>query len=78
MDKEFMQRLGEKVHTLRRRKDVSQAEIAKAIGASPTTISNIEKGKVGAITLDHLMGLTRELGISPNELLGWGEGIKHE
>lgn len=76
MDKEFMQALGERVHTLRRRKGESQQEIAFAVGASPTTISNIEKGKVGTITLDHLLGLARELGVSPNELLGWHEERK--
>jgi len=73
MEKGVMVALGEMVHTLRRRKGWSQHQLAAAIDASPTTVSNIEKGKVSTIHLGHLLGLAVALNTSPNALLGWVE-----
>jgi transcriptional regulator with XRE-family HTH domain len=65
-----MQRLGEQVHLLRRRQRLSQKALADAVGASPTTISNLEQGKLGTIHIDHLVALAQQLGVSIDSLLG--------
>jgi transcriptional regulator with XRE-family HTH domain len=65
-----MQRLGEQVHLLRRRQRLSQKALADAVGASPTTISNLEQGKLGTIHIDHLVALAQQLGVSIDYLLG--------
>ena len=65
-----MQRLGEQVHLLRRRQRLSQKALADAVGASPTTISNLEQGKLGTIHIDHLVALAQQLGVSTDYLLG--------
>jgi transcriptional regulator with XRE-family HTH domain len=66
----YMQTLGERVHVLRRRLRLSQAELARQAGMSPTTLSNIEQAKMPTITVEHLMALAEVLGTSPNRLLG--------
>ncbi len=73
MSKAVMKALGLRVGMLRRSKDLSQKQLADAISASPTTVSNIEQGKLTGLHLDHLLGLVTVLEISPNELLGWTE-----
>ena len=65
-----MQRLGEQVHLLRRRQRLSQKALADAVGASPTTISNLEQGKLGTIHIDHLVALAQQLGVTTDSLLG--------
>jgi transcriptional regulator with XRE-family HTH domain len=71
MSREIMRELGLRVGMLRRRKHLSQQELAARVAASPTTISNIEQGKMTGLHLDHLVGLAQVLETSPNELLGW-------
>lgn len=78
MSKDVMRQLGEKVGLLRRRKRLSQKMLAAAIQSSPTTVSNIEQGKLSGLHLDHLLGLARALEVSPNDLLGWPEERKPE
>jgi transcriptional regulator with XRE-family HTH domain len=76
-----MQILAERVHVLRRRQRLSQAELAKSAGMSPTTLSNIEQAKAPTITVEHLMALAEVLQTSPNGLLGitpWQEGGRNE
>jgi DNA-binding Xre family transcriptional regulator len=73
MSKEIMEELGLRVGMLRRRKKLSQKALAEAIASSPTTVSNIEQGKLTGLHLDHLIGLAQVLETSPNELLGWKE-----
>jgi transcriptional regulator with XRE-family HTH domain len=65
-----MERLGEQVHLLRRRQRLSQKALADAVGASPTTISNLEQGKLGTIHIDHLVALAQQLGVTTDYLLG--------
>jgi len=65
-----MQRLGEQVHLLRRRQRLSQKALADAVSASPTTISNLEQGKLGTIHIDHLVALAQQLGVTTDYLLG--------
>ena len=78
MSREIMRELGLRVGLLRRRKHLSQQELAARVAASPTTISNIEQGKMTGLHLDHLVGLALVLETSPNDLLGWqGTDILH-
>jgi transcriptional regulator with XRE-family HTH domain len=78
MSREIMRELGLRVGLLRRRKHLSQQELAARVAASPTTISNIEQGKMTGLHLDHLVGLAQVLETSPNDLLGWqGTDILH-
>ena len=70
MDDTTMRQLGERVHMLRRRLRLSQKELADAIGASPTTVSNLEQGKLSTLHLSHLIGLARVLHMSTDRLLG--------
>ncbi|HEY5871254.1 MAG TPA: helix-turn-helix transcriptional regulator [Candidatus Tectomicrobia bacterium] len=65
-----MQELGERVHVLRRRQRLSQKALADVVGASPTTISNLEQGKLGTIHIDHLVALAHHLNVSTDYLLG--------
>jgi transcriptional regulator with XRE-family HTH domain len=73
MSYEVMKELGKKVYVARHLRRMSQYELGEKITASPTTISNIENGKLRSLHLDHLLGLVRVLKVSPNELLGWEE-----
>src|SRR5689334_18050716 len=66
----YMRVLGERVHLLRRRLRLSQLELAKRAGMSPTTLSNIEQAKMPTITVEHLVALGRVLNASPDCLLG--------
>jgi transcriptional regulator with XRE-family HTH domain len=73
-----MQRLGEQVHLLRRRQRLSQKALADAVGASPTTISNLEQGKLGTLHIDHLVALAQQLGVTTDYLLGIEEPARAE
>jgi transcriptional regulator with XRE-family HTH domain len=78
MSNAMMRELGLRVGMLRRRKHLSQERLASLVAASPTTISNIEQGKLNGLHLDHLVGLALALETSPNDLLGWqGTDILH-
>jgi transcriptional regulator with XRE-family HTH domain len=52
---------------------MTQHELAKAVGCSPSTISGIENKKIGDVTLEHLVALARVLGTSTDDLLGLTE-----
>jgi transcriptional regulator with XRE-family HTH domain len=65
-----MEHLADRVYILRHTKRMSQHELARAVGCSPTTISNLELKKVGDISIDHLVALARVLGASTDDLLG--------
>ncbi|MCL2847046.1 MAG: helix-turn-helix domain-containing protein [Firmicutes bacterium] len=61
--------LGKRVYELRRERELSQQEVADAIGVSQTTIGRIENGKidVGSSTL---LELAKFFNISSDYLLG--------
>jgi len=65
----LMQGLGERVHQMRRRLHMSQKALADQIGASPTTISNLEQGKLSTIHTAHLVALARALACTTDYLL---------
>ena len=59
--------IGSRVRYYRKKKGISQRELADALAISPSVISNLEKGKsmVGVYTL---LAIIRTLGISIEEL----------
>ncbi len=59
--------IGSRVRYYRKKKGISQCELADALAVSPSVISNLEKGKsmVGVYTL---LAIIRTLGISIEEL----------
>lgn len=58
-----------RLHALRERRGLSQAELARRSGVSQATISRIEAGKTRGVDLDTLDRLARALGVSPRSLL---------
>ena len=58
-----------RLHALRQRRRLSQAELARRSGVSQATISRIEAGKTRGVDLATLDRLARALGVSPRSLL---------
>jgi transcriptional regulator with XRE-family HTH domain len=61
--------IGERIKRFRQARNMSQAELAKAIGASADTIRYYEHGDVGNLRLERLMDIAYELNVLPEELL---------
>ncbi len=61
-------KLGENLRRLRLKKNLSQGDIATALGVDRAYISNIESGRMNP-TLSTLEKLSGALGISSSELL---------
>ena len=54
----------------RKQKRLSQAELAKALNYSDTTISNYENGR-NEPSFDDLINLSHKLSVTPNDLIGF-------
>lgn len=59
---------------IRERRGLSQKSLAHRTGLSAHSISDYEQG-VSAPRLDALVKLCVELGVAPDELLGWPTGL---
>lgn len=66
--KDDAKKLGENLKKIRTKKNITQIEIAKTLGANRSFISNIENGKTNP-TLSTITSLAKALGVSTNELL---------
>lgn len=64
--------LGEKVHVLRRRKKLTQQELGKKAGLSGNTIARLETGRIMDLKFQAVIALAHHLGVTPNELAGYG------
>jgi len=73
-----METLAERVHLLRRRERRSQKDLACLIGSSPTTISNLEQGKLTGISFEHLIALAAHFEVSLDYLVGFEPKPKKE
>jgi transcriptional regulator with XRE-family HTH domain len=62
-------RVSERLRTLRTERGLTLAEVARAAGMDPSTLSRLESG-ARRLTLDHLPVLARALGVPVDELLG--------
>jgi transcriptional regulator with XRE-family HTH domain len=58
---------GEKLRTLRERRFLSHRDLAKSAGVSPTTVLNLESGRVEAQRRT-VRKLAEALGVAPAEL----------
>jgi transcriptional regulator with XRE-family HTH domain len=58
------------LHRERRRRKWSQKKLAQRVDMSPSTLSNLETGKLRTITIVHLLALARTFGRSIDSLLG--------
>lgn len=65
----MIENFGKNVARLRRERDMTQVDLAKAIGINKQTISNIEKGK-GYPTFNNLEKISQVLKTSPIQLFG--------
>lgn len=61
-------KLGQNMKRIRTKKNMSQGDIARALGVDRGYISNIESGKKN-LTLATIQKLANALGVSPDELL---------
>jgi transcriptional regulator with XRE-family HTH domain len=68
-ERAFFERLGAHVAELRKQQDITQVEMAKALGVSQQTINSYEVGR-RRIPVSALATLARTLGVSLEELLG--------
>jgi transcriptional regulator with XRE-family HTH domain len=62
--------VGERLENIRRMRMLTQVELARAAGVSPTTVSAIETGKIGRPHFGTLNKLARALRVAPEELQG--------
>src|SRR5215472_12340443 len=62
-------RVGMALRAYRLRRELSQSDLARLAGVSPSAISQVERGERG-LSLDTLMALARRLNITLDELLG--------
>jgi XRE family transcriptional regulator, regulator of sulfur utilization len=65
---EEVRRIGEVIHTRRRRLELSQEALAVRIGISRTHVGRIEKGKMN-VTVFNLIAIAQALGTTAGELL---------
>ncbi len=68
-----LQRLGERLLLARRRRGLSQGELAQVAQVDLSLISRIERGVKPSLSVEVLGRLATALDTSPNDLLGWGE-----
>src|SRR3569833_4154347 len=68
-ERAFFERLGTRIAELRKQQDITQVEMAKALGVSQQTINSYEVGR-RRIPVSALSTLARTLGVSYKKLLG--------
>lgn len=64
--------LGQRIRQIRRQHDLTQAELADAIGVSTSFIGHIERG-TRVLSMETFVQLCVALATDPNTLLGAGE-----
>ena len=65
--------LGERVIVLRRRRKLTQGELAQAVGVAKNTISRLEQGRIADVQGNVIAHLAQTLGVSTDYLLGLAE-----
>ena len=70
IDREELCRVGYRIKLVRLRKNMTQTELADAIGISKAHISNIENGKT-IVTMENLFLIKKALGCDFMELLSY-------
>jgi len=67
------QELGKRIAAIRKRRGITQAQLARLIGIGQTLISSYEVGRI-TLSAEMLFRLAKALNVSPNEILGVGNG----
>ena len=62
------------LHTARENHNVTQQDIADAVGFTPNHISVIERG-LGKASIATLLGYCKRLDMTPNEILGFDDDV---
>ena len=57
------------MHKLRRKKKLTQKQLAELIGVTQSYISKIEQGNVKSLTIGKLLKLAKVLDVEPEKLL---------
>jgi DNA-binding XRE family transcriptional regulator len=65
----FATRVGAALRAARQQRQLSQTDLARIAGVSPSAVSQVERGRRG-LSLETLMRLSRELHLTLDELLG--------
>jgi len=73
-DQDLKRQIGEGIRSLRRRRGINQADLAKAVGRVRPALSNIERGKA-APTVSLLVRLAGEL---EARIIISGDGVRVE
>lgn len=71
---EMKQRFGARVRGLRRRANLTQSQLAEAIGKSLDTVSNIERG-VCSTGIETMGAIAAIVGVELAELFEWNEPV---
>lgn len=61
--------IGERLRAARRKRGITQEELASILGTNQSQVSNVERGDRG-LTIQQLVKICRALRISPVEILG--------
>ena len=67
----FKNKLVKLIVETRKKSNLSQAELAKILGTTQSVVSRIESGNSKNVTIDYLLKVISDLGISPNKMIKW-------
>lgn len=67
----FKNKLVKLIVETRKKNNLSQYDLAQILGTTQSVISRIETGNSKNVTIDYLLKVISELGISPNRMIKW-------
>ena len=70
--------IGDRLHDARRKRRMSQTELAELAGVSNVNISQLERGQRTNITIETLVRLAESLHVSTDYLLGLTDEMESE
>jgi len=65
---------GERIHQIRKEKDMTLEQLAQAAGITRSTVAKYEKDIIRNIPQENIEAMARALGVSPSQLTGWVDG----
>ena len=67
--------VGERIKDIRKRKNITQVDLAKRVGISKQTLYKYERNIVTNIPLDVIGKIAAALAADPSRLMGWDEPL---
>ena len=67
--------VGERIKDMRKRKNITQVDLAKRVGISKQTLYKYEHNIVTNIPLDAIGKIAAALAVDPSHLMGWDEPL---